>query len=373
MVSSLRNEVLMPTPAIAAVSRVAGEAPQLETVTIDDPRAGEVLVKLVATGVCHTDMVMRDGALPVPMPVVLGHEGAGHVVAVGEGVTHVAAGDAVVLSFASCGACPSCDHDAPAYCHGFFPRNFFAVRDDGSTAIAGCDGPVHSHVFGQSSFASYAIAQGRNTVKVDADLPLELMGPLGCGFLTGAGAVFNALNVQVGQSFAVLGAGAVGMAAIMAARIRGASQIIAVDRSAERVALALSLGATRGIVADARSLAEHGLAGLDHVLDTTGHVPLIEEAIMALGPQGQAGLLAAFAPGAEVRLDAAFVMSGGRVVRGIVEGSADPQKLIPQLIAFWREGRFPFERLVQFYPFADIAKAIAAGEEGVVIKPIVRM
>ncbi|NOW45990.1 aryl-alcohol dehydrogenase [Novosphingobium sp. SG751A] len=363
----------MTTPAIAAVSRVVGEAPQLEIVTIDDPRAGEVLVKLVATGICHTDMVMRDGHLPVPMPVVLGHEGAGHVVAVGEGVSHVAPGDAVVLSFASCGACPSCELDAPSYCHAFFSRNFLAMREDDSTAIHDGAGPVHSHIFGQSSFATYAIAHGRNTVKVEADLPLELMGPLGCGFLTGAGAVLNALDVREGQGFAVLGAGAVGMAAIMAAKIRGAARIIAVDRSADRVALALSLGATQGVVADGRPLAEHGLAGLDHVLDTTGHVPLIEEAIMTLGPQGQAGLVAAFAPGAQVRLDAAFVMSAGRVVRGIVEGSADPQSLIPQLVAYWRAGLFPIERLVRFYPFAEIAQAIAAGESGSVIKPIVRM
>jgi aryl-alcohol dehydrogenase len=363
----------MATQATAAVSRVSGQAPRLETVTIDDPRPGEVLVKLVATGVCHTDMVMRDGHLPVPLPVVLGHEGAGHVVAVGEGVTHVAAGDAVVLSFASCGTCPSCHEHSPAYCHAFFPSNFLAKRADGSTAIHGEDGAVHSHIFGQSSFATYAIALGRNTVKVDDDLPLEMMGPLGCGLLTGAGAVFNALNVKAGQSLAVLGAGAVGMAAIMAARIRGAAQIIAVDRSEERVALALSLGATRGVVADGRSLAEHGLAGLDHVLDTTGHVPLIEEAILTLGPQGQAGLLAAFMPGANIALNAAFVMSGGRVLRGIVEGSADPQKLIPQLIAHWRDGAFPFDRLIRFYPFAEIAEAIAASESGTVIKPIVRM
>jgi len=363
----------MGTPALAAVARVAGEAPQLEDVTIDDPRAGEVLVRLVATGICHTDMVMRDGHLPVPLPVVLGHEGAGHVVAVGTGVTHVAPGDAVVLSFASCGSCPSCAHDAPAYCHAFFPRNFLAMREDGSTAIRGHDGPVHSHVFGQSSFATHAIAQGRNAVKVDADLPLALMGPLGCGFLTGAGAVFNALDVLAGQSLVVLGTGAVGMAAIMAARIRAAGRIVAVDRSPERVALAVELGATEGVVADGRSLADHGLADIDHVLDTTGHVPLIEQAILTLAPRGQAGLLAAFAPGATVSLDAAFVMSGGRVVRGIVEGSADPQQLIPQLIAHWRAGQFPIERLTRVYPFDQIADAFAAGESGEVIKPIVRM
>lgn len=363
----------MTTTALAAVVRQTGLAPAIETVTIDDPRAGEVLVKLVATGVCHTDMVMRDGHLPVPLPVVLGHEGAGHVVAVGQGVTHVVPGDAVVLSFASCGACPSCAKEAPAYCHAFFPHNFLATRADGSTAIAGRDGPVHSHVFGQSSFATYAIAEARNTVKVDADLPLELMGPLGCGFLTGAGAVLQALDVQAGQSIAILGTGAVGMAAVMAAKIRGAARIYAVDRSAGRVAMAVSLGATHGVVADGRSLSAHGLDGLDHILDTTGHVPLIEEAIMTLGPQGQAGLLAAFAPGARVGFDAGFVMSAGRVIRGIVEGSANPQSLIPQLIAYWREGRFPIERLVTFYPFADIAKAIAEGESGAVIKPIVRM
>ena len=363
----------MTTAALAAVVRQAGQAPTIETVAIDAPRAGEVLVKLVATGVCHTDMVMRDGHLPIPLPVVLGHEGSGHVVAMGEGVTHVAPGDAVVLSFASCGACPSCAKDAPAYCHAFVPHNFLATRADGSTAIHGKDGPVHSHVFGQSSFATYAIAEARNTIRVDADLPLELMGPLGCGFLTGAGAVFNALDVQAGQSIAVLGTGAVGMAAVMAAKIRGASRIYAVDRSAERVATAVSLGATDGVVADGRSLAEHGLEGLDYVLDTTGHVPLIEEAIMTLGPLGQAGLLAAFAPGAQINIDASFVMSAGRVIRGIVEGSADPQILIPQLVAYWRDGLFPIERLVKFYPFADIAEAIAAGESGAVIKPIVRM
>ena len=270
-------------------------------------------------------------------------------------------------------ACPSCSDAAPAYCHGFFPLNFLATRHDGSTAIAGADGPIHSHVFGQSSFASHAIAQARNTVRIDADLPLEPMGPLGWGFLTGAGAVFHALDVQTRDSIAVLGAGAVGMAAIMAARIRGAAQIFAVGRFAERVALAVSLGATAGIVADGRSIAEHGLTALDHVIDTTGHAPLVEEAILALAPRGKAGLLAAYAHGSKVTLDAAFMMSGGRSVISIVEGSADPQVLIPELVAHWRAGRFPIERLVRFYPFDEISQAIADGECGAVIKSIVRM
>ena len=357
----------------AAVTRDGGRT-AIEALTIDDPRAGEVLVKIVATGVCHTDMVMRDGLLPVPRPVVLGHEGAGHVVAVGSAVEGLAPGDAVVLSFASCGACRCCVDHQPAYCHQFVPLNFLASRADGSTALHGPDGgDVHSHVFGQSSFATHAIVSARNVVKVDADLPIEMMGPLGCGFLTGAGAVWNALGVREGDSIAILGTGAVGLAAVMAARIAGASRIVAVDRSPERIALARDLGATDGHVADGRTLGQFGIAGFDHVLDTTGHAPLVEQGIGVLGPRGRIGLLAAFAPDTMIRFDAAHVMSAGRLIIGIVEGSSDPQTTIPAMIDHWRSGRFPIEKLIEFFPLDAIEDAIAAGESGRVVKPVVRM
>lgn len=356
----------------AAVTRSGGTT-SLETLSIDDPRPDEILVKLCATGICHTDIVMRDGLLSVPVPVVLGHEGAGKIAAIGVQVTGLAVGDPVVLSFASCGNCRSCAANQPSYCHEFFPRNFLATRPDGSTALQGLDGTVHSHVFGQSSFATHAIVPARNAVRVPDDVPLELMGPLGCGFLTGAGAVWDAMHVRHADNIAVLGTGAVGLAAIMAARIAGAARIVAVDRSPERVSLARELGAHEAHLSDGRPLPELCAGDFDHVLDTTGQTPLIEQAIGMLAPRGQMGLLAAFGPGTRIAFDATHVMSAGRVIRGIVEGSADPHDIIPRMIAHWRAGEFPIEKLVEFFPFERIADAISASESGQVIKPILRM
>lgn len=359
--------------ADVAICREAGGKPEIERVEIGLPQAGEVLVRIVATGVCHTDMVMRDGHLPVPRPVVLGHEGAGHVVAVGPGVTHVAPGDAVVLSFASCGDCPSCRAQVPGCCHHFFERNFHGARADGSTAIHAGGEAIHSHIFGQSSFGTYAIASARGTVKVPGDLPLELMGPFGCGFLTGAGTVLNALRVGREESLLVLGAGAVGLAAVMAARIAGASRIMAIDRSEARTRIALDVGATGTWVSEGPTLAQLDIGCFDHIIDTTGSVALIEQAMELLEPRGRLALVAAFAPGSRISLDAAHMMSGGRIIQGVVEGAADPQRLIPFLIEKWKAGDFPVERLIETFPFDRIADAIEAGETGRVIKPVVRM
>ena len=369
----------MPLPIKAAVTRETGQPPGLEDVTIDDPRDGEVLVAVCAVGVCHTDMVMRDGHVPIPRPMVLGHEGSGKVVAVGGGVSSVAPGDAVVLSFDSCGRCPSCHDHEPAYCHNWFPLNFGGGRADGSTALHAADGSaIHSHIFGQSSFATHAIVHERNVVKVDADLPLELLGPLGCGIQTGAGSVLNVLKPRPGSSLAVIGTGAVGLSAIMAARIAGAGTIVALDLNPERVALARELGATHGFHADAADWQEHATAagcpaGFDYIIDTTGSLAVCNGALTALAPRGELALVGAYPPGAAIEAEASFLMSGGRVVRGIVEGGADPKSFIPELIAHHKAGRFPFDRLVRYFNFADIAQAIEAGETGQVIKPIVRM
>ena len=363
----------------AAVSRQPGAAPVLEQLSIEQPRKDEVLVEIHGVGVCHTDMVMRDGHLPIPFPVVLGHEGSGIVRAVGGDVTDLTDGDAVVLSFMSCNHCVSCDADQPAYCHSWGPLNFFGARADGSTSLTDADGQqVHSHIFGQSSFASHAIVNRRNAVKVDGDLPIELLGPLGCGIQTGAGAVLNSCQVRAGSSVAIIGTGAVGLSAIMAAKIAGATTIVALDINDERIALALELGATHGLRADSGTYVDHAVAagcpaGFDYIIDTTGIADLVNQAILALAPRGEIALVGAYPPGAAVTADATHIMSAGRVIRGVVEGSADPQTFIPQLIAYYREGRFPFDRLVRFFDFADIAEAIAAGESGKVVKPILRM
>lgn len=368
----------MATSAQAAVFRKAGEAPAIEAVTIEAPRPDEVLVEIRGVGVCHTDMVMRDGLLPIPMPVVLGHEGSGIVRATGSEVTALAAGDHVVLSFMSCNHCVSCAEDQPAYCHNWFPLNFFGARADGSTALTDSEGaPVHSHIFGQSSFASHAVVNQRNVIKVDKDIPIEMLGPLGCGIQTGAGAVLNSCKVRPKSSVAVIGTGAVGLSAIMAARIAGATTIVALDINEARLELALQLGATHAIRADAGTYVEHANtagcpSGFDYIIDTTGITGLVNQAILALAPRGEIALVGAYSPGTPVTADPTHLMSAGRVIRGVVEGSADPQSFIPKLIAFYREGRFPFDRLIEYFSFNNIAAAIEAGESGRVIKPILR-
>lgn len=366
----------MALAARAAVLRQAGGVPVIEPVTLEEPRADELLVEIRGVGVCHTDMVMRDQHLPVPLPVVLGHEGAGIVRAVGKDITDFAPGDPVVLSFMSCSHCASCEDDAPAYCHNWFALNFFGARADGSTGLVDAQGHrVHSHIFGQSSFASHALVNRRNAVKVPSDLPIELLGPLGCGIQTGAGAVLNSCRVRAGSSVAVIGAGAVGLSAVMAARIAGARTIVALDINPVRIDLALGLGATHAFRADADSYPGHARAagcsaGFDYIFDTTGLTELVNEALAALAPRGELALVGAYAPGAPVGTDPTFLMSGGRIIRGVVEGSADPQRFIPELIELYREGQFPFDRLIDCFAFDDIAEAIAAGESGQVVKPV---
>ncbi len=360
----------------AAVTRAVQAPMSMETLELEEPRANEILVRVIATGVCHTDIAMRDQTFPVPQPIVLGHEGAGIVERVGNAVGSVAPGDPVVMSYNSCGTCPSCSEHAATYCYDFFGRNFAGVRPDGSTSLSG-PGAIHGNFFGQSSFASFALCHERNVVKVPHDVPLDLLGPLACGFQTGAGAVFNALHVSAGRSFGVFGAGSVGLSAVMAARVAGAAMIIAVDLNEERLSLAREFGATHtfnpqnGSPVDA-VLAATG-AGLNFALDTTGVPAVIRQAMDALAPRGICGIVGAGAAGSEVRLDMLNVMTAGRTLRGIVEGDAVPQTFIPKLIDLYREGRFPFDKLITFYPFAELNAAIRDSENGKVVKAVVRM
>ena len=198
---------------------------RVQDLRIDEPRAGEVLVRTVATGVCHTDAIARDQDLPFPVPGILGHEGAGVVEAVGDGVTKVAAGDKVVIGWPWCGVCRNCLAGKQRYCAQMPPMVTSGGRPDGTSALSRPGGePVHSHFFGQSSFATRAMTWERSVVKVAPDAPIELLGPLACGLCTGAGAVFNALAPPAGSSVAIFGTGAVGLAALLAARERGCTR-----------------------------------------------------------------------------------------------------------------------------------------------------
>ena len=352
----------------AAVTEAAGGTFSIETLRIDAPGPSQVLVRIVACGVCHTDMVMRDGALPVPFPAVFGHEGAGVVEAVGPGVTGLAPGDHVLLSFDSCGACPACHDHQPGYCPEFFPRNFLgALEPDQGGLWRGAD-RIGSNIFGQSAFATHALAHPRNVVKVDADLPLHLLAPLGCGIQTGAGTVLETLKVAAGQSIAIFGAGAVGLAAVMAAAIAGAGRIALLDRHAHRLDLGRELGATETVTS-----LEALSAPFDHIVDTTGVPALLGQAVDLLAPRGTLALVGAYPSDPKLSIDASAIMSVGRRIIGVVEGGIDPQRFVPELIAQYRAGRLPMEKLVRTYPFAAIDQAVHDSETGAVIKPVLLM
>lgn len=365
-------------PVRVAVVREPRTPLVLENGHIEDPRPDEVLVRVVASGVCHTDMVIRDQKFTTPLPMVLGHEGAGVVEAVGEAVTEVAPGDHVVMTYMWCGHCHTCETGHPAHCENMGPLNFGGGRLDGSHATTDADGkPLHDHFFGQSSFSTLALANEKNIVKVDKDAPLELLAPLGCGLQTGSGAVLQALGVKPGSSFAAFGAGAVGLAAIMAARIAGATKIIAVDITPSRLALAQELGATH--VVNSRetdpvaAIREITGGGADYTLECSGRAAVLRQAIDALGVLGQCGIVGATPEGTEVAIDINGVMIPGRRIVGIVQGDVVSKVFIPKLIEFHRQGLFPFDKLVKFYDFEQINEAIADSESGVTIKPIVRM
>jgi aryl-alcohol dehydrogenase len=283
----------------------------------------------------------------------------------------------VVMTFNSCGHCPSCQEHATFYCHDFFPRNFFAARADGSSALSKGSERINGNFFGQSSFATHAICHEANVIKVPHDVPIELLGPLACGFQTGAGAVINALKVAAGKSFAVLGAGSVGQAALMAAKAVGATTIIAVDLNADRLAMAKTLGATHLINPEAADIAEQIIAitgsGVHYALDTTGLASVIKSAVLGLAQRGTCGILGASPMGSEIVLDEVHFMSGGRRLIGIVEGESNPDVFIPVLIDLFRRGAFPFDKLLRFYAFDEINKAIHDSESGRTIKPIIRM
>ena len=361
----------------AAVVRKKGGPFRVETLTLEEPRPDEALIRIVATGMCHTDMVARDQLYTVPLPVVLGHEGAGIVERVGSSVKKIAPGDHVVLTYMWCGHCKPCLNGDLTYCENFYPLNFGGAREDGSTATQDKQGAVHDHFFGQSSFGTYALAHERNVVKVPAAAPLELLGPLGCGIQTGAGAVMNALKVRPGSSFAAFGGGAVGLSAMMAARVAGATTIIAADVVPSRLALAKELGATHTVNSretdPVEAVRKITGGGADFTLESSGRPAVLRQAIDALAIKGVCGIVGAPALGTEASFDVNGVMTTGKRIIGIIEGDSVPDLFIPSLVELYQQGRFPFDKLVKFYPLDQINQAAEDSEKGVTIKPIVRL
>jgi aryl-alcohol dehydrogenase len=356
----------------AAVVEAKGAPFALRELELGELADDEILVEVAASGICHTDLICRDQWIPTPLPAVLGHEGAGVVRAVGGSVTGVTAGDHVAMSYDSCGSCPCCRKGLGVYCHRFFEHNFAASRPADGTS---CCGAVHAHFFGQSSFATHSVARERNVVKLGADVPLHVVAPFGCGIQTGAGAILNVLKPEPGSTVAVFGAGAVGIAAMLAALVAGAERVILVDLRAARLDVARELGATHTIDASEQDPAAviQSLGGAETTLEATGSPAAVRAAVDSLVPTGVCGVVGAPAFGTEVSLDVTHLMTGGRVVRGIVEGDSVPGEFIPRLVELWSAGSFPIDRVMRHYDFDQIEIAAHDAETGAVIKPVLRM
>jgi aryl-alcohol dehydrogenase len=343
---------------------------------LSEPNDDEVLVRIVGVGICHTDLGARDMHLPIPPPPsVFGHEGAGVVEKVGARVTKVKPGDHVVLGWDYCGTCTSCRAGKVLYCTNFFLHNFHGARPDDTATLWKGDQVIHGSFFYQSSFADFALANERNVVKVRKDIPLDVLAPMGCGVMTGAGAVMNSLQPRPGASIAVFGVGAVGTSAVLGAVVCGCTTIIAVDINPARLEVAKELGATHtvnaGEVNPVEAIRDITGGGAEFTLECIGNPKVLRQAVDSLPRLGVCGLVGVVPPGTEVALDMDALMNG-RTVKGILGGDAIPDLFIPNLIELYSQGRFPFDRLITFYPFDEINQAIEDMEKGHVIKPVLR-
>ncbi|WP_435742476.1 NAD(P)-dependent alcohol dehydrogenase [Nocardioides sp. SYSU DS0663] len=361
-----------------AVVNGPGQDFTLEQVEVDGPRADEVLVRVVATGLCHTDVTMAS-MLPAEMyPHVFGHEGAGVVEAVGDRVAGIEVGDHVVMSFRSCRECVRCREGLVGYCDSSLLLNYMGMRADGSTAYSRESGPVFSNFFGQSSFSRHAIAYADNCVVVDRSLDLTRVAPYGCGFQTGAGTVLNVLQPRPEDSLVVYGVGAVGLAALAAASSLGVTTVVAVDLMDSRLERAAALGAT---VVNPATLAAQGDGptvvdrvkeltggGATYAIDTTAVPAVVKQAQQSLGVRGELVVLGLGAE--EYQLDAIDMLQNGKVVKGSVEGDSDPQEMVPRLIAMHAAGQLPVDEWIRTYPFEEIGTAVADLHDGTVVKAV---
>jgi aryl-alcohol dehydrogenase len=363
----------------AAVVEEKDASFDITEVELDEPRADEMVVKIVAAGMCHTDLSVRSAATPFPLPAVLGHEGAGIVESVGPQVSEFVPGDRVIMSFDSCGRCSACQSGRPVYCAHWVPLNLLGgARLDGSPTLTRSDGEVHGHFFGQSSFASHALVHARAAVPAPDGIDLDVLAPLGCSVQTGVGAVLNVARPEPGSTLVVFGAGGVGLAAVLGAVLTPLARIIVVDVNPSRLEVASEMGATHTIDANNTAPAEAireltSGVGAEYAIETSGRLDVLDGAIASLSAAGTCVVIGAPPLGSTLPVDVTNLLGRGIRLRGTNQGDSNPTQFLPRLIELHRAGRLPFDRLVRRFPFEKINDAAAEAAAGTAIKPVLVM
>ncbi|TDZ20923.1 Aryl-alcohol dehydrogenase [Colletotrichum orbiculare MAFF 240422] len=352
----------------------------VEPVTLRDLREDEVLVEIVASGICHTDLhcgnTPADASVPgVYYPRVLGHEGSGYVVKAGSAVTHVKPGDPVLLSFSYCGTCHVCKTGPPSHCTNFFEINFIGepVFSDG----------IGGRFFGQSSLARHTVVSDKSVVNV-AGLglsrdDLRILAPLGCGLQTGSGTVINVAKAGPDDCVTVAGMGGVGLAAVIAAKNQGCKAIIGIDRLEPRLELAKALGATHVINTSGLDMAQvterikEAAEGLGSTvsIDTSAYPPLLAAQLDGTRYMGKVIQVGTGMPDGNISIHMQSFMVSGKQYFGAVQGHVKTRDYIPQMINWWRDGKFPVEKLVKVYEYPDFERAVEAMKHGEVVKPVI--
>lgn len=355
----------------AAVFEGAAQPLSIETLNLDEPRHGEVLVKVMASGVCHSDLNVANGSRPWPAPLVLGHEGAGIVEAVGEGVTRVKPGDHVVLSWMPyCGRCSACLSGRPNHCDLSKTTSYLGLMHDGTTRMSRDDGEQVFTYLATASFANWAVVPETAAVPIRVDAPLEVVALVGCAVATGVGAVVRNAQVAVGSTVAVIGCGGVGLSTVAGAAMAGASQIIAVDLNPDHLERAAILGATQtvnGNEVDAldriRSATPGG--GVDFAFEAVGNKATIEMAYRSLAPRGKAVIVGQVGKGVEISVDP-FVMSDSELtLTGSNYGATIPPVDFPMLVDMYVSGRLNLDALVEkTIALSEVNAALDALERG---------
>ena len=360
----------------AAILHQVGAPIVIATLDLAPPRAGEVLVRIAAAGVCHSDWHLVSGATQHPLPAVLGHEGAGAVVAIGPGVTTVAVGDHVALNWApNCGHCFYCLHGSPNLCEAYLAPIWAGTMMDGTTRFALDSAPVYQYC-ALGCFSQWTVVPASSCVPLPKAVPLPVAALIGCAVTTGVGAALNTAQVCPGSTVAVFGAGGVGLSAVMGARLAGASRIIVVDRAEAKRTIAAEFGATDFVLASEEVVAEiraltHG-RGADYVFEAVG-APAVQEQCLAAARPGGMVVLAGLAPmGSNTNLPGALITRQEKTVKGSYYGSAHPARDFPFLADLYLAGKLELDRLVtRTYRLEEINAAYADMLSGAVARGVI--